>query len=89
MGPGIVPATAFFARGTGGGASRHFRQHRSESGAPTDSYRIQLSIQDRMHVSRNEASHWSIRLLLLEHGDAKAKPLSPEKRTGPLGGRDE
>jgi len=87
VGPGLLSGTALCAR-SARRSPFDSREHRSGAGGDGDHRPIRVPLQDRMHVSGNEASDRCLRLPLLELIDAEAEPLSSQRRVRSAGARD-
>jgi hypothetical protein len=64
------------------------RQHGSDAGRDGDHRVVRIPVQDRMHVSGNEASDRRIRLSLLERVNAQTEPLPSQRRDRSAGAGD-
>lgn len=84
MRAGIVSETVLCS-GQDGQQAFYFNEHRPGACSGEHHLLVQLSVQDRMHVSGNEASDWCIRLQLLEQINAEAVAASLERRTSSPG----
>lgn len=64
VGNRAVPALAL-CPGATWGAAFHFGEHGPDAGRHTDHHLVGLSVQNRVHLPRNEASDRPLRLSLL------------------------